>query len=535
MPTATSSTERFPAGLQIQGKTGQRDGEVLTPEALALVAELTQRFAPRLQELLAARQARQARFDAGELPGFRPDTRAIRESDWQVASIPADLQDRRVEITGPTDRKMIINALNSGARVFMADFEDSLAPTWRNVVDGQVNLKDAAAGTIEYQAPDGRSYKLNPKHAVLVVRPRGWHLLEKHVLLDGAPVPAALFDFGLYVFHNAKTLLKRSTGPYFYLPKMEANEEAQLWEDVIAHAEDRLQLARGTVKVTVLIETLPAAFEMDEILHALRKHVVGLNCGRWDYMFSFIKKLGKQRAFVLPERGQVTMTVPCMRAYSQLLIKTCHRRGAFAMGGMAAQIPIKDDPKANDAALAKVRADKEREAGDGHDGTWVAHPGLVPVAMEIFDKHLKGPNQLARLREDVQAGAAELLAVPQGTITAAGFRNNVEVCIRYLAAWLGGNGCVPIHNLMEDAATAEIARVQLWQWLHHPDVHLDDGYIIDWDLFDETLGEELDQLLTGADAALQGHLRRATQLLEQLTYAGRLEPFLTTVAYGDLD
>ena len=535
MPIVTPPTATFPAGLQIQGPRGPRDGEVLGTEALELVAELARRFGPRLEELLAARQARQARFDAGELPAFRPDTRVIRESDWQVAPIPADLRDRRVEITGPTDRKMVINALNSGARVFMADFEDSLAPTWRNLVDGQVNLKDAAAGVIEYRSPEGRSYSLNPKHAVLVVRPRGWHLVEKHVLVDGAPVPAALFDFAVYLAHSAKTLLQRGTGPYFYLPKMESSEEAQLWEDVIAHAEDRLQLARGTVKVTVLIETLPAAFEMDEILHALRKHIVGLNCGRWDYMFSFIKKLGKQRAFVLPERGQVTMTVPCMRAYSQLLIKTCHRRGAFAMGGMAAQIPIKDDPQANEVALTKVRADKEREAGDGHDGTWVAHPGLVPVAMEIFDKHLKGPNQLTRLREDVHVDAAELLAVPQGSITAAGFRNNVEVCIRYLAAWLGGNGCVPIHNLMEDAATAEIARVQLWQWLHQPDVRMDNGYIIDWDLFDQILAEELERLLMGADAPQQAHLRRAAQILEELTYAGRLEPFLTTVAYNDLD
>ncbi|HEV2111491.1 MAG TPA: malate synthase A [Gammaproteobacteria bacterium] len=535
MTVATPPAERSAAGLHIQGQGGPRDGEVLTPECLGLVAELTRRFQPRLQALLAAREARQARFDAGELPAFRADTRRIRESDWRVSGIPADLLDRRVEITGPVDRKMIINALNSGARVFMADFEDSLAPSWRNLMDGQVNLKDAAAGVIDYQASDGRSYKVNPKHAVLVVRPRGWHLLEKHALLDGAPVPAALFDFGLYLFHNAKALLQRGTGPYFYLPKMEAYEEAQLWEDVISHAEGQLHLKRGTVKVTVLIETLPAAFEMDEILYALREHIVGLNCGRWDYMFSFIKKFQKRHEFVLPERGQVTMTVPCMRAYSQLLIKTCHRRGAFAMGGMAAQIPIKNDPTANEAALAKVRADKEREAGDGHDGTWVAHPGLVPLATEIFDKHLPGRNQLEKLREDVQPGAAELLAVPKGSITAAGFRNNVDVCIQYLAAWLAGNGCVPIHHLMEDAATAEIARVQLWQWLHQPDVRLDDGYIIDWDLFDETLEEERDRLLAGADAAQQPHIRRAAAILEQLTYAGRLEPFLTTVAYGDLD
>ena len=520
--------------LHIQGPTGSRDAEVLTPGALEFVADLATHFGGRLQALLAARDARQQRFDTGELPGFRADTRAIRDAEWRVGAIPADLQDRRVEITGPVDRKMIINALNSGARVFMADFEDSLAPTWRNVVDGQVNLRDAAAGKLEYRSPEGRSYRVNEQHAVLVVRPRGWHLLEKHALLDGQPVPAALFDFGLYLFHNAKTLLGQGTGPYFYLPKMEACEEARLWEDVISHAEDALHLPRGTVKVTVLIETLPAAFEMDEILHALRPHVVGLNCGRWDYMFSFIKKLGKQRAFVLPERGQVTMTVPCMRAYSRLLIKTCHRRGAFAMGGMAAQIPIKGDAAANEAALAKVRADKEREAGDGHDGTWVAHPALVPLAMEVFDKHLKGPNQLDVSRADLAVDAAQLLAVPQGSITAAGFRNDVEVSILYLAAWLAGNGCVPIHNLMEDAATAEIARVQLWQWLHHPGLRLDDGRGIDQALFEQVSKEELDRLLAAAPAEQRAHIQRAGELLHALTGRAELAPFLTTEAYGDL-
>ena len=522
-------------GLQICGPGGERGGEVLTGEALAFVVDLAQRYTPRVRALLAARDARQARFDAGELPAFRDDTRDIRKADWRVGAIPADLLDRRVEITGPVERKMIINALNSGARVFMADFEDSLAPSWRNVVDGQVNLKDASAGVIEYVSPEGKRYRLNEQHAVLKVRPRGWHLLEKHLSLGGAAVPAALVDFGLYLFHNAAVLLKRGTGPYFYLPKMESSEEAALWEDVIAHSEDALGLKRGTVKVTVLIETLPAAFEMDEILHALREHIVGLNCGRWDYMFSFIKKLQRRREFVLPERGQVTMTVPCMRAYSQLLIKTCHRRGAFAMGGMAAQIPIKNDAAANEAALAKVRADKEREAGDGHDGTWVAHPGLVPVAMEIFDKHLKGKNQLDRSRDDVQVGAAELLAVPLGSITAAGFRNNVEVSILYLAAWLAGNGCVPIHNLMEDAATAEIARVQLWQWLHRPDTQMDDGYVIDLDMFDEVLGEERERLMAAAEPAQQAFIRRAAEIVEQLTYAEKLEPFLTSVAYAELD
>ena len=533
--TSAAATRSAGPRLVIKGAMGSRDGEVLTPEALEFVADLAERFAPRVRSLLAAREARQARFDAGELPAFRPDTRAIRESDWHVGEIPADLLDRRVEITGPVDRKMIINALNSGARVFMADFEDSLAPTWRNLVEGQVNLKDAAAGVLEYQAADGRRYTVSPRHAVLVVRPRGWHLLEKHALLDGAAVPAALFDFGLYLFHNAVTLQRRGTGPYFYLPKMESHEEAQLWEEVISHSERMLALRRGSVKVTVLIETLPAAFEMDEILHALREHIVGLNCGRWDYMFSFIKKFRKRREFVLPERGQVTMTSPCMRAYSQLLIKTCHRRGAFAMGGMAAQIPIRNDTALNEAAIAKVRADKEREAGDGHDGTWVAHPGLVPVAMEIFDKHLAGQNQLHKLRQDVKVGEAELLAVPEGGITAQGFRNDVEVCIQYLAAWLAGNGCVPIHHLMEDAATAEIARVQLWQWLHQPDTRLDDGRAIDRTLFDEVLQEERDRLLAVAEPAHRPFLQRAAELLEELTHKQQLEPFLTTVAYGDLD
>ena len=523
--------------LKINGPASERDAEILSPEALAFVGELATRFSARVQQILKAREARQARFDGGELPAFRVDTREIRDSDWQVGPIPTDLQDRRVEITGPTDRKMVINALNSGARVFMADFEDSLAPSWRNLVDGQANLKDAAAGTISYSSPEGKHYSLNPKHAVLIVRPRGWHLLEKHAHLNGQPIPAALFDFGLYLFHNAKALQRRGSGAYFYLPKMESSEEAQLWEEVLSHAERVLGLTRGSVKVTVLIETLPAAFEMDEILHALREHIVGLNCGRWDYIFSFIKKFHRRRDFVFPERGQVTMMAPCMRAYSQLLIKTCHRRGAFAMGGMAAQIPIKNDESANAAAIAKVRADKEREAGDGHDGTWVAHPGLVSVAMEIFDKHLKGPNQLDKLRQDVSVSAADMLAVPKGSITAAGFRNNVDVAIQYLAAWLAGNGCVPIHHLMEDAATAEIARTQLWQWLHQPEpgTRLSDGRVMDWPMFDEVLAGERTQLLDGTDNERQVHVRRATDILRGLTYAERLEPFLTTLAYAELD
>jgi len=521
--------------LEIRGAEVAREQEILTLEALGFVADLARRFTPRVRQLLAAREARQVRFDAGELPDFRADTHSIRDADWTVGEVPADLLDRRVEITGPAERKMVINALNSGAKVFMADFEDSLAPTWRNVVEGQVNLRDAVAGTIEYTSPEGKHYRVNEKPAVLVVRPRGWHLVEKHALLDGSPIPAALFDFGLYLFHNAAALKARGTGPYYYLPKMEAMEEAALWEDVITRAEEALDLKPGTVKVTVLIETLPAAFEMDEILHVLRAHIVGLNCGRWDYIFSFIKKLQARRAHVFPERGQVTMTAPCMRAYSQLLIKTCHRRGAFAMGGMAAQIPIKNDPAANDAALAKVRADKEREAGDGHDGTWVAHPALVPIALEIFDKHLKGPNQLGRQREDVQTGAAELLAVPEGGITGKGLDNNVEVSVLYLAAWLAGNGCVPIHNLMEDAATAEIARTQLWQWLHRGDTHLDDGRSIDAAFMDSVLNRQATRLTAEAAPAQRPQVKRAVEILKHLIHAEQLEPFLTTAAYAELD
>src|SRR6185312_14459161 len=503
--------------LEIRGPMAPRQAEVLTTEALAFVADLAHRFQPRLKELLKARDARQGRFDAGELPAFRIDTQKVRESDWRVGEIPADLMDRRVEITGPVERKMIINALNSGAKVFMADFEDSLAPTWENVVEGQANLKDAVRGTIGFTSPEGKQYKLKDKHAVLVVRPRGWHLLEKHALLAGEPVPAALFDFGLYLFHNAKALKEKGTGPYYYLPKMESSEEAALWEDVITRAEAALDIPFGTVKVTALIETLPAAFEMDEILYALKAHIVGLNCGRWDYIFSFIKKLHARKERVFPERGLVTMTAPCMRAYSQLLIKTCHRRGAFAMGGMAAQIPIKNDEAANQTALAKMRADKEREAGDGHDGTWVAHPALVPIALEIFDKHLKGKNQLEKRREDVQVSAEQLLAVPEGGISQKGLENNVEVFILYMAAWLAGNGCVPIHNLMEDAATAEISRTQLWQWAHRKDTRLDDGSLLDKKRIDAVLDAQSARLTQAAAPAQQAHVRRAAELVRNLT------------------
>jgi malate synthase len=480
--------------------------------------------------------ARQVEIDGGRLPDFLPETRAVRDSDWRVTVTPADLEDRRVEITGPTDRKMIINALNSGARVFMADCEDSMTPTWDNVVGGQLNLRDASTRRIEFANPDGRVYRLNPSVATLIVRPRGWHLPEKHLQVDGQPVPGAFVDFGLYLFHNHAELKRRGSGPYFYLPKTESHLEARLWADVFRHAEKELGLTPQSIKATVLIETILAAFEMDEILWELKDYIVGLNCGRWDYIFSFIKKFSRYPEFVLPDRQQVTMTTHFLRSYSRLLIKTCHRRGAYAMGGMAAQIPIKNDPAANEAALAKVRADKEREAGDGHDGTWVAHPGLVPIAMEIFDRLMPTPNQLHRKLDGVEIRAADLLAVPEGAITEAGLRNNVNVSLQYMASWLGGNGCVPIYNLMEDAATAEIARSQVWQWIRHPRGVLDDGRRITVALFRGILGEELARLRAqqGEAAFSAGQFERAAGLLDSITTAETFEAFLTLPAYRAL-
>lgn len=521
-------------GLEFIGPA-RPDPQLLGIEAQRFLADLTARFAPRVDSLLAARERRQAAFDRGALPDFRADTRHIREADWQVAGIPPDLLDRRVEITGPVERKMIINALNSGACAFMADFEDSLSPTWENVIEGQRNLRDAVRRQIEYTSPEGKQYRLSDRTAVLIVRPRGWHLPEKHVRFAGRAIPAALFDFGLYLFINADELLRRGSGPYFYLPKLESHEEAQLWHDVIVHAEATLKLKPGSVKVTVLIETLPAAFEMEEILFVLREHITGLNCGRWDYIFSFIKKLHAHRAYVLPERNQIGMTTHFLRSYSQLLIKTCHRRGAFAMGGMAAQIPIKGDEQANAAALDKVRADKQREAGDGHDGTWVAHPGLVPVALEIFNQHLHGPNQLTRLRNDVAVTADDLLQIPKGTITEAGVRNNVNVAIQYIASWLAGNGCVPINHLMEDAATAEIARAQLWQWTHHAHVLLDDGRALSDELVERLRQDETAKLLAACDDTAGGkHIMVASALLHDLTRAKTFADFLTSDAYQQL-
>jgi malate synthase len=510
---------------------------ILSAEAMEFVSSLVERFGPRVSQLLQARDDRQRHIDAGELPDFLPETREIRQSEWRVAPIPADLLDRRVEITGPTERKMIINALNSGAKVFMADCEDSLSPTWENVVAGQENLRDAVRRTIDYVSPEGKQYKLNKETAVLIVRPRGWHLYEKHVTLAGQPVPGALFDFGLYLFHNARELIKRGTGPYFYLPKLESHHEAALWARVFDFAEKRLGLPHGTIKCTVLIETILAAYEMDEILYELRDYIVALNCGRWDYIFSFIKKFAKRDDFVLPDRSQVTMTTHFLRSYSLLCINTCHRRGAFAMGGMAAQIPIKNDPAANEQALAKVRADKEREASDGHDGTWVAHPALVPIAREIFDRLMPTPNQVTRLRPDVKVNASDLLQIPTGTITDEGLRNNVSVSLQYMAAWLSGNGCVPINNLMEDAATAEIARAQIWQWIRHPRGVLTDGRRVTSELFRQYLKEEQERLAKklGADAYAKGHFDEATGLLNEITTAPEFQSFLTLGAYRALD
>jgi malate synthase len=509
---------------------------ILTTDALEFIGALNARFAPRVAELLRLREQRQARIDSGAMPDFLPETRTIRESEWKIGRIPADLLDRRVEITGPTDRKMIINALNSGAKVFMADCEDSLSPSWDNVVDGQVNLHDAVRRTIELVSPEGKVYRLNRETAVLMLRPRGWHLYEKHVTQNGEPVPGAFVDFGLYLFHNAHELVKRGTGPYFYLPKLESHLEARLWAEVFGFAEKTLKLPHGTIKATVLIETILAAFEMDEILWELKDYIVGLNCGRWDYIFSFIKKFAKRPDFVLPDRHEVTMTTHFLRSYSQLVIRTCHRRGAFAMGGMAAQIPIKNDPMANEQALGKVRADKEREASDGHDGTWVAHPGLVPIARSIFDRLMPGPNQLHRLREDVTVTARDLLTLPKGEITEAGLRNNVSVSLQYMAAWLSGNGCVPINHLMEDAATAEIARAQIWQWIRHPAGVLTDGRKVTGELFREMLRAEQARLRTalGADAYAAGNYDQAAELLDEITAAQDFSTFLTLAAYRRL-
>ncbi len=523
--------------IELLGEVTPEFARILTPEALAFVAALQRAFNGRRLELLARRVARQQEIDGGVMPDFLPETAEIRAADWTVAPIPTDLLDRRVEITGPVDRKMVINALNSGASVYMADFEDAHSPTWAATLEGQINVRDAVARDITYTSPEGKFYQLNDKTAVLLVRPRGWHLNEKHVLVDGEPLSGSLFDFGLYFFHNARALMTRGTGPYFYLPKLESHLEARLWNDVFVMAQELLGIPQGTIRATVLIENILATFEMDEILWELREHSAGLNCGRWDYIFSAIRKFQKHPAFFLPDRAQVTMTVPFMRAYSQLVIKTCHRRNIHAMGGMAAQIPIKNDPEANETALAKVRADKEREARDGHDGTWVAHPGLVPLAREVFDKYMPTPNQIFRKREDVHVTAADLLEIPTGTITPAGLRTNIDVGIQYMAAWLSGNGCVPIYNLMEDAATAEISRSQIWQWLHNPNARLEDGQPITVDLFrDMTAGVLADLRATvGEDAFAANNYELAARLFEEISVADQFTDFLTLKAYEHLN
>jgi malate synthase len=520
-------------GLRVRGPDVPGLAEILSADARGFLADLARTFTARRDELLARRRVVQARYDAGELPGFLAETAAVREASWTVAPIPADLRDRRVEITGPVDRKMVINALNSGARVFMADFEDATAPTWAAVIDGQRNLRDAVAGTISYRDEQrGKDYALGERVATLVVRPRGLHLPERHLELDGVALPGSLVDFGLYAFHNTAALVAKGSAPYYYLPKLQSHLEARWWNDVFVHAQAALGVPRGTFRATVLIETLPAAFEMDEILYELREHSAGLNCGRWDYIFSYIKTLRHHPDRVLPDRAEVGMTQPFMRAYSQLAVKTCHRRGIHAMGGMAAQIPIKGDPEANERALAKVRADKEREVRDGHDGTWVAHPGLVPTALAVFDAGMPTANQLHVPRDDVQASAAALLEHPQGgSRTELGLRHNVRVAVQYLAAWLGGTGCVPIDHLMEDAATAEISRAQVWQWLRHgADV---DGAPLTAARLHAVIDDELARLRTqlGAPAWDAGHYAAAGALFRELSTADELGDFLTLPAY----
>jgi malate synthase len=529
MSTASTAIQ----GVEILAPAHRQQETVLSRPALQFIVDLHRRFNSRRLELLAAQKERQKRLDAGERPDFLPETKKIRESEWAVAPIPKDLLDRRVEITGPVDRKMIINALNSGAKVFMADFEDSNTPTWANQIEGQANLMDAVRRTITYADPSsGKKYALNEKTAVLLVRPRGWHLDERHVMVDGQPMSGSLFDFGLYFFHNAKALLDSGTGPYFYLPKMESHLEARLWNDVFVFAQNQVGVPQGSIRATVLIETILAAFEMHEFLWELRDHSAGLNCGRWDYIFSFIKKFSNDPHAVLPDRAQVTMTTHFLRMYSKLLIQTCHRRNIHAMGGMAAFIPIKSDPVANEKAIALVRADKEREAGDGNDGTWVAHPGLVSVAREVFDRMMPGPNQIERKLEDFHATAADLLQVPHGDITEAGLRQNIAVGLGYLEAWFRGTGCVPLFNLMEDAATAEISRTQLWQWIHHA-AHLKDGRKIDLALCDKIIQEELDKAKSG-DPARYAAYEKAARLTRELVRADKFVDFLTLPAYQQI-
>ena len=530
---STAGLEQAVGGVTISGPMRPGYEDILTPDALDFTAGLIRRHQGSIRATLDRRRERRAGMRRGELLDFLPETTVIRSSDWRVAPAPPDLVKRVVEITGPVDRKMIINALNSGADVFMADFEDSNSPTWSNCVDGQINLRDAVRRTIEFTNPNsGKGYALADQTAVLFVRPRGLHLVEKHLVVDERPAPAALFDFGLYMYHNAAAAIERGTGPYFYLPKLEHYLEARLWNDVFVDAQAVLGIPEGSVKATVLIETLSAAFQMHEILYELRDHSAGLNCGRWDYIFSFIKNTREDPSAVLPDRSQITMQQPCMRAYTQLTVQTCHRRGAHAMGGMAAQIPIKSDPEASEAALEKVRADKRREVEDGHDGTWVAHPGLVSVARETFEAGMSGPNQLDRMREDVQVSASDLRRIPGGTLSEEGLRLNVRVGIQYLEAWLRGNGCVPLYDLMEDAATAEISRTQVWQWIHHR-ARLEDGRAVKPALLDQVIAEELVRMReeVGGERFDGGRFEEATDVFRALCVADELTEFLTIPAY----
>ena len=518
--------------VELLGDVTPAYSNILTPEALTFLAELHRRFEPTRVARLAARVKVQEEIDGGAMPDFPEETADIRAKDWTVAPIPKDLLDRRVEITGPVERKMVINALNSGANVFMADFEDSNSPTWHNNIDGQINLRDAIDGSIGFTSPEGKKYALAEKTAVLLVRPRGWHLIERHCLVDGIPMSGSLFDFGLFFFHNAKALLAKGTGPYFYLPKMEHYLEARLWNDVFVYAQDYVGVSQGSIRATVLIETILGAFHMDEILWELRDHSAGLNCGRWDYIFSFIKKFGKRKDFLMPNRALVTMDRHFLSAYVQLLIQICHRRNIHAMGGMAAQIPIKNDAAANEAALDKVRQDKLREVKAGHDGTWVAHPGLVPIAKAIFDEYMKTPNQIFVKREDVHITAKDLVEVPSGEISEAGLRLNINVGLQYLESWLRGNGCVPIYNLMEDAATAEISRAQVWQWVRHG-AKLSDGRTVTKEMVSETMRQELDKLRTmlGAERFDSGKFALAAQLYEKMMTTPQFDEFLTLKAY----
>ncbi len=540
MTTGSTSTQ-FPEGVELRAVVPLEYNAILTPGALGLVAQLERQFGARRRELLQKRFQLQAEINTGRLPDFLSETRSIREDrSWRVAPTPPDLEKRRVEITGPTDRKMLINALNSGASVFMADFEDANSPTWKNMIEGHINLREAIDRTIDFTSPEGKPYRLNPQTAVLMVRPRGWHLVEKHVWVDGKPVSAALFDFGLFFFHNARKLIDQGSGPYFYLPKLESHLEARLWNDVFGLAQDALGMPRGTVRATVLIETILAAFEMEEILYELREHSAGLNAGRWDYIFSIIKKFRSQPGFFLPDRSQVTMTVPFMRSYTELLVKTCHGRGAHAIGGMAAYIPSRKDPQVNEIALAKVCDDKERESSDGFDGTWVAHPDLVPVAMGVFDKALgEKPHQKERLRQELQVTAHELLnfRVAGGEITENGLRTNINVALQYLESWLRGSGAAAINNLMEDTATAEIARAQVWQWVHQPRVRLSQGREINLDLYRSLVLQEQDEIrrLVGHKAYTSGQYDRAARIFDRLVTDENFVDFLTLIAYQYID